>query len=161
MSWAHIRKRSGNKTPTRARLKRISPKATSVAASQYAEEIRNAPNRHIVFVTLPGNQTVFTNECTWQAFHDYFQDMFTREPGLIHTQFAADVPYLEAAGAVGCECPVIGSEILKTLKILVLDKTSRWSHLQTVLEAFARSCSLARTDLQQMNKVGSYTSTLH
>ena len=57
-------------------------------------------------VTLPGGRTVTTNGGICEAFRSYFQDLFTREPGLSPTQFdtyLADFPRLEATEAAGCE----------------------------------------------------------
>ncbi|CAE1178594.1 unnamed protein product [Acanthosepion pharaonis] len=110
----------------RARLKRMSSEATNMAAELRAEENRNADKRHIACVTLPDKRTVTTSAGICEAFRLFFQDLFTREPGLSSAQFdayLADFPCLEAAEAARCEGPITESEIWDALKQVGLDKS--------------------------------------
>ncbi|CAE1168980.1 unnamed protein product [Acanthosepion pharaonis] len=73
-----------------------------MAAELRAEKNRNASRRHIACVTLPDKRTVTTNAGICEVFRDYFQDLFTREPGLSSAHFdayLADFPCLGAAEA--------------------------------------------------------------
>lgn len=104
----------------RARLQRISPKTTNMAADLLAEEVRNLIDvlrvSHCQFT-----QTTDAKRC--ETVRIYFRDLFNREPRLIPAQFdvyLADFPRLEAAG---CEGSVTESEIREALKLVVRNKT--------------------------------------
>lgn len=85
----------------RARFKRMSSKTTNMGAELRAEEPQNVSN--ISSITL-GNLT--TNSGICEDFREYFQDLFTREPGLSPAQFntyLADFPRFDATA---CEGPI-------------------------------------------------------
>ncbi|CAE1328542.1 unnamed protein product [Acanthosepion pharaonis] len=104
----------------------MSSEATNMAAELRVEENRNASRRHIAGVTLPDKRTVTANAGICEVFRDYFQDLFTREPGLSSAQFdayLANFPCLSAAEVARCEGPITESEIWEALKQVGLDKS--------------------------------------
>ena len=52
------------------------------------EELRHTTQRHIASVTSADGQRLSTNEGICREFRDYFEKLFTGEPGLSSTQFA-------------------------------------------------------------------------
>ena len=103
----------------RSRLKRMSCEASNMAQELRAEEMRAASQRHIASVTSPDDQRLTTNGDICRQFRDYYQDLFTRSPGLSSAQFdayLADFPRLEETEAAGCEGPITQDEIRLALK---------------------------------------------
>ena len=110
----------------RARLKRMSGEATTMAQELRAEEMRFASDRHITSVTSPDGQRRTTNEGICSVFRDYYQDLFTREPGLSSSQFdtyLADFPRLTETEAAGCEGRITEDEVREALKTVGKNKT--------------------------------------
>ena len=110
----------------RARLKRMSCEAANMAQELRAEEMRAASKRYIASVTSPDGQRLTTNGDICKQFRDYYQDLFTREPGLSSARFdayLADFPRLEETEAAGCEGPITEDEIRQALKSVGTDKT--------------------------------------
>ena len=110
----------------RARLNRMSPEATNMAAELRLEELRSASNRHIASVTSPDGRQVTTDKGICEEFRSYFQDLFTREPGLSSAQFdtyLADFPCLEATESAGCEGHITEAEIREAISNVGTEKT--------------------------------------
>ena len=63
----------------RARLKRMSCKATNMVHELWAEELRHAADQHIASVTSPDRQHQTTNEAVCKEFRQYFLKLFTRK----------------------------------------------------------------------------------
>lgn len=69
---------------------------------------------------------VTTNAGICHAFCDYFQDLFTGEPGLTPAQFdvyLADFHRLESTKGTRCAAPVTESEIWEELNLFGWDNT--------------------------------------
>lgn len=67
-------------------------------AELYAEELSNAPDRHIAIVTLSEDQTMTINHGICKELRNYFHISFTREPVLTLAHFKtylADFPCFE------------------------------------------------------------------
>lgn len=79
----------------RARLKRIYDEATNVAAELRPEKLRNATNRHNKMTIIVGMS---------EAFHDYYQELFTREPALSDA-YLVDFTRFSVTETAGCEGP--------------------------------------------------------
>ena len=110
----------------RARLKKMSPEATNMATELCAEEKRRASDRHIASITSLDGRHLTTSGGICEEFRSYFQDLFTREPGLDPVQFdtyLADFPRLEATEAAGCEGRIREDEVREVLRTVGLDKT--------------------------------------
>jgi len=110
----------------RARLKRMSCEAANMARELRAEELRAANHRQIASVTSPDGHRRITNKDICKEFCDYYQKLFTREPGLSSAQFdtyLADFPRLEDTEAAGCEGRITEEEIWQALKSVGLEKT--------------------------------------
>lgn len=86
----------------RARLKIMSAEWTNMAAELYTEELRIATDQYITCLKLLDGRTLMTDKGICGEFCDYFQKLFTREPGLSEAQLSNDLagfPCLKATEA--------------------------------------------------------------
>ena len=86
---------------------------TNMAQELRANELRHAADRHMASVTLPDGQRRTTNESICTIIRQYFENIFTREPGLI---CLAGFPGLKATEAARFEGCITEDEVQQTLK---------------------------------------------
>ena len=92
----------------RARLKRMSCEATNIVQELRAEDLWHVADRHIASATSLNGQRRTTNKTICRKFRDYFEKLFTRNPGLSSVQFDtylanfSRLAATEAAGFEGC-----------------------------------------------------------
>ena len=89
-----------------ARLRRISCEAMNMTHELWAEELREASQWRITSVTLMDRQCQTTNINLCKEIPDYFQKLFTWEPGQSSVHFddyLADFSCLGVTEVIGCE----------------------------------------------------------
>lgn len=95
----------------------------------HAEEFQN---NKIACITLPVEWQVTTNKDICEAFWNYYQVLFMREPGLSPTQlnsYLDEFSHFDATKAAGCKGLIREYKIREALKLVNRDKTPKINNL--------------------------------